>query len=146
MVVLFVAALGGGIFFIVKLRNNAYAWDSVVIEDWLAFTNAEKDTYQMLYTCCGYTPTNGSTIYTGVPMFEAAYRTANACADAAFVANAAGCYDAGNAYYHLFSVVSGAVFAGILLFILTGIGAADQAKLRAGDVGYQVVNEGHLPQ
>ncbi|KAJ3193697.1 hypothetical protein HDU82_002730, partial [Entophlyctis luteolus] len=146
MFVLFIAALGGGIYFLVKLRNNATAWDSVSVGDWSAFTDAEKDTYQVLFTCCGYTSTNASTIYTGVPMFESAYRTENSCADSAYVTAAAGCYDAGNAYYHLFTVVSGAIFAGILLFILTGIGAADQAKLRTGDVGYQVVNEGYLPQ
>ncbi|KAJ3082063.1 hypothetical protein HK100_009766, partial [Physocladia obscura] len=92
------------------------------------------------FSCCGF-GANQTDIYSGVPLYDSSSRPENLCANSDFVATAPNCYDSANSFYRHYTVISGAIFGGILLFTLTGIAFTDHAKFRTVDVEYQVVNE-----
>ncbi|KAJ3119069.1 hypothetical protein HK100_000479 [Physocladia obscura] len=143
MAIIFIAALAGGIHFLIQLRSNANQWSSLTISDWQSFTDADRDTDQFLFSCCGF-GANQTGIYSGTPLYDSSSRSENSCASSDFVATAPNCYSSGNSFYNHYTVISGVVFGGILLFVLTGIASADHAKFRTVDVGYQVVHEGFV--
>ncbi|KAJ3291871.1 hypothetical protein HDU79_001978 [Rhizoclosmatium sp. JEL0117] len=137
----FVIVLAGGIWFIIMVRNNANKWANQNLGDWKAYTDFQKDTYQVLYTCCGYGPDKNGP-YLGAPLFDASGRTdGNQCAQNQYFKDAMNCYDGGNAWHHVYTVVSSVLLAGISIFLLTAVGAADNAKMRKSDIGYQVQYE-----
>ncbi|KAJ3119357.1 hypothetical protein HK100_000350 [Physocladia obscura] len=143
MAIIFIAALAGGIHFLIQLRNNANQWSNLTISDWNSFTDSDRDTDQFLFSCCGF-GADQTNIYSGAPLYDSSSRSENSCASSAYVATAPNCYDSGNSFYREYTIISGIVFGGILLFVLTGIASADNAKFRMVDVGYQVVHEGFV--
>ncbi|KAJ3264334.1 hypothetical protein HDU77_008766 [Chytriomyces hyalinus] len=138
MGLLFITVLAGGIYFLVRLTADSKKWNQLGLNDWNAFTDYQKDMYQTSYGCCGFNDDHAGN-YAGAPLFDVTSRTSNNCAaGSATFTSSYGCSATGNAWYRVWLIISGSVFAGLLLVLLTGIGAADQAKRRASDVGYQV--------
>ncbi|KAJ3073326.1 hypothetical protein HDU98_001808 [Podochytrium sp. JEL0797] len=136
----FLAALVGGIIFLVKLSRNSAAWSVLGEAGWMGFSDYQRDMYQTIYTCCGFS-TDHTDVYTAAPLFDIAGRTTNQCATPSIVASSMNCYDGGNMWYHAYTVASWSLFVAVLVFLITAIGAADHSKMRTSDVGYQVVVE-----
>ncbi|KAJ3224422.1 hypothetical protein HDU81_008562 [Chytriomyces hyalinus] len=143
MGLLFIAVLAGGIYFLVRLTGDSKKWKDLGLNDWNAFTDYQKDMYQTSYGCCGFNDEHAGN-YGGSPLFDIPSRPTNGCAtNTSTYTSSYGCSEIGNAWYRVWLIISGSVFAGLLLVLLTGIGAADQAKKRAVDVGYQVTGSYH---
>ncbi|KAI8607625.1 Tetraspanin family-domain-containing protein [Chytriomyces sp. MP71] len=132
----------GGIYFLVKLEQNAANWSSLTIDKWNSDLNDyHRDMYQSIYACCGFDDKHTGA-YTGAPLFDVDRRKAQECAvGSQYLSEAYGCLSAGNGWYRVYTIISGSVFAALLLVLLTAIGAADNARERASDIGYQVSYE-----
>ncbi|KAJ3008872.1 UNVERIFIED_CONTAM: hypothetical protein HDU68_002922 [Siphonaria sp. JEL0065] len=138
MIIFFLVILVLGIKFIIELKGNANRWNDMTVSDWRLLDDYHKDMYQTTFTCCGFND-NKATIYGGRVLFDAFGRDKNFCTAPSYLKDALNCQDGGNAWYHVYLVATWTTFIALIIFLVTGIGAADQSKLRSVDVGYQVV-------
>ncbi|KAI8615895.1 Tetraspanin/Peripherin [Chytriomyces sp. MP71] len=89
------ATVCGGIYFLVKLEQNAAHWSSLTIDKWNSDLNDyHRDMYQAIYACCGFDDAHSGT-YTGAPLFDMDRRKAQECAvGSQYLSEAYGCLSA----------------------------------------------------
>ncbi|KAJ3104549.1 hypothetical protein HDU97_009061 [Phlyctochytrium planicorne] len=114
--------IGIMIFAIVSLQKKVKEWDGYSEQDWVGFSNSQKDYYQIAYGCCGY-DSNQSNAYTG----KSFYLEKNDCA-ADNKATFPGCHDAGHNYFSRLTTFTGVSGGVILLILFVSIGAAHHAR------------------